>query len=48
MGYIKEPAGIDFEVINKGLSASEHLLIKQLINKKKKTLPKTKLDKVLA
>ena len=47
MGYIKEPTGIDFEVINKGLSVSEHLLIKQLINKKKKIQPKTK-DKVLA
>ena len=48
MGYIKEPTGIDFEIINKGLSASEHLLIKELINKKKKTQPKTKSNKVLA
>jgi hypothetical protein len=48
MGYIKEPTGIDFEVINKGLSAPEHLLIKQLINKKKKIKPKNKSNKALA
>ena len=35
MGYIKEPKGVDFTVINKGLSDEERCAITEFIEKYK-------------
>ena len=48
MGYIKEPKGIDFTVINKGLSDKERFKITEFIQKykaKMAVLPKPKKPK---
>ena len=38
MGYIREPEGVDFEVINKKMTPEEKLFLSQFIAKRKEEI----------